>query len=168
MATASAPSKLQAITTWLALAVAFLLLLYGVFVYGISIEVHQRFWNDIFARAGGPMTFRFLLQPSMALLAAIPDGLRDARAGRSGFFWNGSEDPKVKHGRLREGLYAISRTVLLGLCMDTIYQFKVLDHFYPVEALMMAILLALIPYFIFRWIVEQIACRWRAGKGTAS
>ena len=47
--------------------------------------------------------------------------------------------------------------VLLGISMDVIYQFKVLDRFYPVEALMMAILLAVIPYFIFRWIVERVA-----------
>ena len=34
------------------------------------------------------MTFRFYLQPAMALLAAIPDGIRDARAGHKSFFWS--------------------------------------------------------------------------------
>ena len=48
--------------------------------------------------------------------------------------------------------------------MDVIYQFKALDRFYPVEALMMALLLAVIPYFIFRWIVERIASWWFARK----
>ncbi len=32
------------------------------------------------------MTFRFYLQPAMALLAAIPDGIRDARAGHKPLF----------------------------------------------------------------------------------
>jgi hypothetical protein len=40
--------------------------------------------------------------------------------------------------------------VLLGLSMDAIYQFRVFDRFYPVEALMMAVLLAVIPYFVLR------------------
>jgi hypothetical protein len=53
--------------------------------------------------------------------------------------------------------------VLLGISMDVIYQFKELDRFYPVEALMMAILLAVIPYFIFRWIVERVAT-WRFAR----
>ena len=54
--------------------------------------------------------------------------------------------------------------MLLGISMDVIYQFKALDRFYPVEALMMAILLAVIPYFIFRWIVERVASWWLARK----
>ena len=33
------------------------------------------------------MKFRFILQPSMAAIAAIRDGLKDARTGRSPYFW---------------------------------------------------------------------------------
>jgi hypothetical protein len=65
---------------------------------------------------------------------------------------------------LREGVTSVSRVILLGISMDVIYQLKVLDQFYPVEALMMAILLAVIPYFVFRWIVERIASRWLAHR----
>ena len=55
---------------------------------------------------------------------------------------------------------------LIGFGMDTIYQFKVLDRFYPVEAVMM--LLAVIPYFVFRWIVEHVARWWFARKSASS
>ena len=57
---------------------------------------------------------------------------------------------------------------LIGFGMDTIYQFKVLDHFYPAEALMMAILLAVIPYFVFRWLIELVARWWMARKSAGS
>jgi hypothetical protein len=60
-------------------------------------------------------------------------------------------------------MIAVARIMLIGIAMDTIYQFKVLDRFYPAEAAMMAILLAVIPYFLFRWIVERIA-RWRLAR----
>jgi hypothetical protein len=52
--------------------------------------------------------------------------------------------------------------------MDAIYQFKVFDRFYPVEALMMALLLAVIPYFIFRWIIEYVARWWFARKSAGT
>jgi hypothetical protein len=69
-------------------------------------------------------------------------------------------DPALQGGRLREGIASIGRVILLGISMDVIYQIKAFDQFYPVEALMMAVLLAVIPYFIFRWAVEFIAGSW--------
>lgn len=106
------------------------------------------------------MTFRFYLQPTMALIAAIPDGIRDAREGHKVFFWTALLNPSQHAGRLREGVYSTARIILLGISMDAIYQFKALEQFYPAEAAVMAILLAVIPYFIFRWIIECIARWW--------
>ena len=77
------------------------------------------------------MTFRFYLQPAMAALAALPDGIRDARLGHKSFFWSAWWDRNASAGRLREGAISTARVVLLGLSMDVIYQFKVLDRFYP-------------------------------------
>ena len=110
------------------------------------------------------MTFRFILQPTMAFIAALADGIRDVKAGHKSFFWTRVDDPAHQHGRLREGAFATSRLALLGLSMDIIYQFKVLDHFYPAEAFVMVILLAVIPYFIFRWCIEGVARWWMARK----
>ena len=129
--------------TWLAVALSAGLLIAGTIQHGFSMEVHHRFWSDIQDRIHGPMTFRFYLQPIMALIAAIPDGIHDARS--------------VQHDKLWHGLLAIARIILLGLSMDVIYQYKVLDQFYPAEAVMMAILLAVLPYFLFRWIIGCIA-----------
>jgi hypothetical protein len=153
--------------TWLAVALTVILLLLGIFWHGFSLEVQQRFWSDIFGRVGGPMSFRFFLQPAMALLAALPDGIADARQGHSSFFWTDRGDPTVQHGRLRQGLTSTARVVLLGISMDVIYQLRALDQFYPAEAVMMAILLAVIPYFVFRWIVERVALWWFSRKPAA-
>lgn len=154
------PSGLARAMTWAVVVISAVLLALGIAWYGFSLEVHQRFWNDIFGRLHGPMTFRFVLQPTMALIAALPAGIADAKTGRHGFFWEARHHPGEQTGRLREGLIAAARIVLLGLSMDVIYQHRVFERFYPVEALMMALLLALVPYFIFRAIVERIA-RWR-------
>jgi hypothetical protein len=163
--TAASPSALARGMTWLVVALAGLLLVLGACWYGLSAEVHRRFWDDIADRIHGPMTFRFYLQPAMALLTALPDGISDARLGHKSFLWSTLWEPGAPTGRLREGLISTARVVLLGISMDVIYQFKALDRFYPVEALVMAILLAVIPYFVFRWIVERIARWWFARKG---
>lgn len=139
----SAASPFAVFLTWLAVGLSACLLIMGTLQHGFSIEVHHRFWSDIQDRIHGPMTFRFYLQPAMALIAAIPDGIHDARS--------------VPHDKLWHGLLATARIILLGLSMDVIYQYKVLDQFYPAEAVMMAILLAVLPYFLFRWIIGCIA-----------
>jgi hypothetical protein len=154
--------------TWLVVALTVVLLVPGTFWYGWSVEIHRRFWTNIFERIDGPMTFRFYLQPLMAALAALPDGIRDARLGRKSFFWSALWDRNATIGRLREGIVSTARVVLLGISMDVIYQFRVLDRFYPGEALMMAILLVIIPYFIFRWIIERIANWWFMRKGAGA
>jgi hypothetical protein len=86
--------------TWLAVALAVVMLGLGAAWYGVSLEVHRRLWADIVDRLHGPMTFRFYLQPAMALLAAIPDGIRNARAGHKSFFWSSLWDSNATTGRL--------------------------------------------------------------------
>ncbi len=158
------PSRTAEVTAWLAVALTLVLLALGVYWHGLSLDVQHRFWSDMFARVGGPMTFRLFLQPTMAGIAALHDGIKDAREGHRSFFWAAWADPMQRTGRLREGLIATARILLLGISMDVIYQLRELQSFYPAEAAVVAILLAVIPYFVFRWIVEHVARRWFARK----
>jgi len=159
-----APSRVTTIFTYVVVLACLGLLLLGALMHGVSLEVQQRFWSNIFDRVGGPMTFRFVLQPTMAFIAALHDGIRDAREGHKSFFWSRWTDPSQTSGRLREGLASVARVIALGIGMDVIYQLKELNTFYPAEAAVMAILLAVIPYFVFRWIVEGVARRWIARR----
>jgi len=45
-------------------------------------ELLLRMWNDFGARVTGPLSFRLLMQPTMAITFAVRDGLKDAKAGR--------------------------------------------------------------------------------------
>lgn len=159
------PSRFALGLTWFVLIVSAVLLLWGAVKYGLSARVGTDFWDHISGRFGGPMTFRFFLQPIMGFIAALPDGIHDAKLGRSGFFWASWGHPDAKTGRLREGMISTARIMLLGLSMDVIYQLRVFDRFFPVEALVIAVLLALIPYFLFRGIIERVARWWLAHKG---
>jgi hypothetical protein len=64
-------------------------------------------------------------------------------------------NPQKRLGRLREGLNATARIILLGLAMDSIYQVLVLKMFYPNEAVIVALLLAFVPYVIIRGLVAR-------------
>lgn len=118
-----------------------------------------RQWNDLMARPSGPMSFRFILQPAMATIFAIRDGIKDARSDRTPFLWTILHRPEQRGPRVREGLEATSRIIILGLVMDAIYQFVVFRKFYPAEALMIALALACVPYFVIRGPTARIARR---------
>ncbi|WP_329647705.1 hypothetical protein [Hyphomicrobium sp.] len=147
---------------------AVILLALGGIWYGASTESLQRMWHDLTGRPAGPMSFRFILQPIMATVAAIGDGLNDARLGRSPYFWTVLSNPTKRGARLQEGLVSTARIILLGLGMDAIYQMKVFGTFYPVEALIVALVLAFVPYLLIRGPVERLASRWMQHSSTGS
>lgn len=148
------------IMAWLVVAITAALVVLGLAWYGFSIEVHQRIWRDIAERPGGPMSFRFLLQPTMAFVAALHDGIQDARVHRVPYLRAILRDSIQRGDRLREGLFATARLILLGIGMDAIYQWRVLGAFYPGEALLITFLLAVLPYLLLRGPISMIARRF--------
>jgi hypothetical protein len=138
----------------LVLAALIVLTLAGLLLHGITVEVIGRLWHDLIERPDAPMRFRFILQPVMAAIVAVRDGLKDVRAGRQPYFRRALGVP-----RLREGLNATARIILLGILMDAIYQVIVLGRFYPGEAVIIALVLAFAPYLLLRGPAARIARR---------
>ena len=161
----AAPQELGVLAK-LVIVLAIVLIVAGVLWHGVTAETLRGFWRDLIERPDAPMRFRFVLQPLMAALAAIHDGREDARAGRSPYFVTMLRNPGERVGLLREGLNATARIILLGLVMDVIYQLIVLKTFYPNEALVVALLLAFVPYLIIRGLVLRVArSRIRGSRG---
>jgi len=138
----------------------------GLAQYGFSAEVRARVWQNLLERSSGAMTFRFILQPIMATIAAFLDGVKDARAGRGPFLETVLTNPAKRAGRLQEAVIATARIILLGLVMDTIYQVIEFETFHPAEAVIVALLFAFVPYVALRGIVSRIA-RWWLGRQSA-
>jgi hypothetical protein len=159
--TTGTASKAQIVLAQLVVALMILFVGLGVAWYGISAEVRERVWQNLLDRPGGPMTFRFILQPVMATIAALYDGAKDARTGRSPYLWTILSNSEKRGGRLREGLISTSRIILLGLCMDLIYQFIEFETFHPGEAVIIALLLAFVPYLLLRGPCARIVRWWR-------
>jgi hypothetical protein len=122
-------------------------------------EILTRFWDQLIAQPSGPLAFRFILQPVMATILAVLDGLKEARTGRSLFLPTILFDPSRRGAYLREGLKRVSRVIVFAFVMDAIYQYMVLRRFYPVEALVTVFVLAVLPYVLIRGPVHRIARR---------
>lgn len=154
---ARSATRTQLLLAQLAAALVIILALLGLMINGFSAEVRERIFTSIAERPGGPMTFRFVLQPVMAAVLAAIDGLRDARSGAPPYFWSLVTGSAPRGDRLYDGIIATSRVILLGLVMDVIYQLIVFKSFYPGEAAIVAVLLAFVPYLLLRGPFERLA-----------
>ena len=160
-------SKSKVVLARLVIVLMFAFVVLGLGFYGLSPEVIVRIWRNLVGRTDGSMTFRFVLQPIMATLAACLDGVKDARTGRTPFLWTVVNVPAKRAIRLNEAMIATARIILLGLIMDTIYQFIEFKLFHPAEAVLIALLLAFVPYVLLRGLVARLARHW-VGAGSAS
>ena len=120
-------------------------------------DLFSRFVEDLVGRVSGPMKFRLILQPVMAAIFAIRSGLKDAKEGKPPYFWAMLTNPDSRVDMMRDGWKSVGRVFILAIIIDAIYQFIVFRWFYPVEALLVAVILALVPYLLIRGPVTRIA-----------
>ena len=120
-------------------------------------EILARIWENLVGRAHGPMMFRLLLQPAVAIFFATRAGLRDARAGRTPYFWGLVYDPANRREMLRAGWKDVGKVFVLALILDVVYQVIVSRWVYPGEVLIVAAVLALVPYLLVRGVVTRFA-----------
>src|SRR5262245_26201109 len=117
-------------------------------------------WSDLVARVHGPLSFRFLMQPAMALIYAARDGIVDARQDRPPYFWAIFTRPGERWDLLREGGRAVLRVIALGVVMDIVYQLFVFHRIHPVQLVVIVLTLAFVPYLITRGPINRIGRAW--------
>src|SRR5262245_48834261 len=100
------------------LLIGAILIVVGISLHGIAWSEFQRIWEHVVSRPSETLAFRFILQPVMSSLVALRDGIKDARAGRSPYFWTVLSDPDKRTKRLHEGLAATGKIILLALVLD--------------------------------------------------
>jgi hypothetical protein len=120
------------------------------------------FWDQLLGRVTGPMKFRLVMQPAMAMFFAIRDGLRDAREGRPAYFWALFTDRGERESMMKSGWKSVGKVFILATVLDVVYQLIELRWVHPIQALVVAIVLAFVPYMVVRGPVNRIARR--AGK----
>ena len=119
-----------------------------------------RISNNLVARVTGPMHFRLLLQPGVATFFAIRDGLKDAREGEPPYFWGLFTDKHERELMVKDGWKSVGKVFILAMVLDLVYQ--LIEHrwrVYPGEAILVAIILAIVPYLLVRGPINRIVRR---------
>jgi hypothetical protein len=120
-------------------------------------ELLIRIFDNLIDRVSGPMKFRLILQPLMAIIFAVRSGLKDAKEGKPAYFWALFTQPEHRRDMFRDGWKSVGKVFVIAIIIDLVYQLIVLRWFYPFEALLVAAILAFIPYLIIRGPVNRIA-----------
>ncbi len=124
-------------------------------------EILKRVWDNLIARASGPMNFRLIIQPAVASFLAIRAGLKDAREGRPTFLWTAVTNRAHRPELFRQGRRDVGKVFALAVVLDAIYQLIVQRGVYVLELLIVATSLAVVPYVLLRGPVSRIA-KWLA------
>jgi hypothetical protein len=81
-------------------------------------------WQGIVARLDGPFHFRFIVQPSVASILAIIDGVKDARMGKPAYYWALIVDQGDRTELIKDGWKSIFKVFILAMVLEAAYQLK--------------------------------------------
>ena len=109
----------------------------------------------------GRSTFACWYSPRWRRFSAIRAGLRDARDNRPPFlFGPSSQTADARHDLRRQGWKDVGKVFIVAIVLDLIYDLIVYRWVYPGQALIVAAVLAFVPYLLIRGPVTRIARRF--------
>ena len=119
-------------------------------------DIWIRFVEHMWDRVTGPMKFRLILQPVMASAFAIIAGLNDAKLGNPPYFWSLFTSAGHRAEMLRDGWKSVGKVFVLAMVLDIVFPIMVLNTVYPGEVIIVAFLLAIVPYLLLRGLVTRL------------
>lgn len=127
-------------------------------------ELLSRIFENMVDRVSGPMNLRLILQPIMASVFAVMAGLKDAKLGKPAYFWALFTQPEHRRDMLHDGWKSVGKVFVIAMVLDIIYQFIVQRWVYPLEVLLTALILAIVPYLLLRGPVNRVSQRLRKAR----
>lgn len=120
----------------------------------------REFIEDIPRRLTGPGGFRFIVQPAAAAILGIRSGLADARAGRPPYLYGLLFHRGMRYQLAQSGFEKIVNLLLLGILLDSIFQWLIYGVSHPGAALVVGPTLIVAPYAIVRALTNRFASLW--------
>ena len=114
------------------------------------LEMLSRGFEQLLGRASGPLYLRLITTPAVVIFLAVRAGLRDAREGKQTFFWSILTNPTERQQLLRSALKDIGRISIVAIVIDAVYQVVAFRAFYIVQALIVVVVCAILPYLLIR------------------
>jgi hypothetical protein len=104
-----------------------------------------------------------VIQPLVATVLGIRSGMADARAGRPPYLLGLATDRKRRGELARDGLSTVVNLLLMGILLDSVFQWMILGASYPGPALIVGPVLITLPYALARALVNR-ATRSRVAR----
>ncbi|WP_373044434.1 hypothetical protein [Vulgatibacter sp.] len=104
----------------------------------------------LLAQANEPFSFRFVVQPIMALLLGLRDARLDAKAGSRPYLLSLFERGQPARTRLKEGMRAVALPFAIAVVLDGVVQLLAGDRVRLWHAVVIGILLIGLPYVLAR------------------
>ena len=128
-----------------------------------------QFLKDLLARLTGPMHFRLIVQPAVAIALGIRDGLKDARAGRAPFVMDLIVRPEGRRRQIKGALKSLIKPLIVAIVLDAIAQYLMFKTIYAGAAVFVGTMIMAVPYSLARGLTNRIASpRIRAAGGEAT
>jgi hypothetical protein len=120
------------------------------------LEMPSRAIEHLLGRASGPLHLRLFIMPLVVTFLGVRAGLRDARERQPAFLWAILTNPAERRRLLRSAAKDVGTIFIVAVVLDTTYQLVVLQAFYPVQLLIIAVACAIVPYVVIRGPVTRL------------
>ncbi len=124
----------------------------------------EDFFAGLISRTEGPLHLRLLLQPLIAAALGAKDGLSDARKGAPPYFWAIFTQQEHRRALIQDGWTSIGKVFILATVFDMIFQYLVLKDIRFIAAIVVAIVLAVLPYALLRGPLNRLLGRKMAPR----
>jgi len=119
------------------------------------------------ARLTGPGKFRFILQPAMAIIIGVRQGVKDAHANLPPFLWGLVFHALYRRHALRTAFAGVRDLIAIAILLDMISQALIFREVHPGAAVLLGPVLIAVPYSVARSLANRIA-RLRRPPATAA
>ena len=119
-------------------------------------DMWMRFATQMAARVSGPMKFRLVLQPAHGVVLRNPRRAGGCQVGQAAVLLGPCVGLADRVGMLEGGWKDVGKVFILAIVLDVMYQLIVFRFVYPGEALVVAVILAILPYLILRGLVTRM------------
>lgn len=108
-------------------------------------------------RFSGPGHVRLIIQPVVAIVLGIRDGLADSRTGDPPYLVGMIFHPELRRQLLYRTVEHILKPFVIGVAIDLILQYFIFQRVRLVPAVIVGLLLIGLPYALARGITNRIA-----------
>lgn len=119
----------------------------------------KEFFEDMLARLSGPGRLRFILQPTVALLIGMRNGIKDAEEGLPPFLLAMVSKAAGKYELLRSAFVSVRDLISIAIILDVISQFLIFRRVHPGAALFVGPVLIAVPYTVSRALTNRLSRR---------